>query len=343
VKPAWLQQRERGSIFGLRVGVVIAFFLGRKLTRLILFPVCLYFLLFSVKSRRASHEYLSRVLPHAPRFGDLFRHYLTFATVALDRFFLLNNRNELYDIEVHGAEILQQTLDGGQGCLLLGAHLGSFEVLRAAGTAHELKIAMVMYEDNARNINTVAKDVDPEARSRIIELGRLDSMFRVYERLQQDAWVGMLADRILPGGEQMPADFLGGTASFPTAPYRIALMLRRPVLFMTGLYRGGNRYELHFEKLFDAQAVRRTARVAAAAQALQQYAQRLEHFCRIAPYNWFNFYDFWHTGAPQDTPIHGDYVARLTRAGFPAKAHDAQAGDHLAVDQPALDPPSYRN
>jgi predicted LPLAT superfamily acyltransferase len=28
-------------------------------------------------------------------------------------------------------------------------------------------------------------------------------------------------------------------------------------------------------------------------QALKRYAQRLEHYCRMAPYNWFNFYDFW--------------------------------------------------
>jgi predicted LPLAT superfamily acyltransferase len=263
--------------------------------------------------------------------------------VALDRFFLLNNRYELYDIEIHGAEILRQTLEGGQGCLLLGAHLGSFEVLRAAGSAHELKVAMVMYEDNSRKINTVARDVDPAARSRIIELGRLDSMFKVYERLQHDAWVGMLADRILPGGEQMPADFLGGTAFFPTAPYRIALMLRRPVLFMTGLYRGANRYELHFEKLFDAQAVSRTARVGAAAKALECYAQRLEHYCRIAPYNWFNFYDFWHAGAQHSTAINGEYPGNVAGAGFPSKTHDAHGADRLCVDQPASTPPSFGN
>jgi predicted LPLAT superfamily acyltransferase len=27
--------------------------------------------------------------------------------------------------------------------------------------------------------------------------------------------------------------------------------------------------------------------------AMRHYVARLEHFCRDAPYNWFNFYDFW--------------------------------------------------
>jgi predicted LPLAT superfamily acyltransferase len=293
VKPAWLEQRERGSMLGLRFAVRTAFFLGRTMTRLMLYPVCLYFLLFSVRSRRGSRKFLTRALGRRPRFTDLFRHYITFATVALDRFFLLNGRYELFQIEVHGEDILQQTLDRGQGCLLLGAHLGSFEVLRAAGTAHDLQVAMVMYEDNAMMINTVAKDVDPAAPGRIISLGRFDSMFKVYERLQHNAWVGILGDRVLQGGEQLPAPFFGDKALFPTAPYRIALMLRRPVLFMTGLYRGGNRYELHFEKVFDPENVSRAARAAAVQEALYRYAARLEHYCRHAPYNWFNFYDFW--------------------------------------------------
>jgi predicted LPLAT superfamily acyltransferase len=26
---------------------------------------------------------------------------------------------------------------------------------------------------------------------------------------------------------------------------------------------------------------------------MQRYADRLEYFARLAPYNWVNFYDFW--------------------------------------------------
>ena len=297
---AWLEQRERGSILGVRLIVGIAFFLGRPMARLILYPACLYFLLFSVKSRRGSRKYLSRALGRRPRFGDLFRHYFTFATVALDRFFLLKDRYDLFQIRIHGEQVLQQTLDRGQGCLLLGAHLGSFEILRAAGTSHHIDVRMVMYEDNARMINAVAKAVNPALPDRIITLGRFDSMFKVHDRLQHDAWIGILGDRTLQDGEQLQAPFLGEAALFPAAPYRIALMLKRPILFMTGLYRGDNHYELHFEKLFDPAGVSRSARAAAVDEALRRYVERLEHYCREAPYNWFNFYDFWDAGAPQD-------------------------------------------
>ena len=26
---------------------------------------------------------------------------------------------------------------------------------------------------------------------------------------------------------------------------------------------------------------------------MRRYVARLEHYCREAPFNWFNFYDFW--------------------------------------------------
>jgi len=89
--------------------------------------------------------------------------------------------------------------------------------------------------------------------------------------------------------------FLGEKTTLPTAPFRIALMLKRPVVLMLGLYRGGNRYEIYFEKLFDPAMVTRAERPLAIEKALHLYAARLEHYCRQAPYNWFNFYDFWRT------------------------------------------------
>jgi len=295
VSQAWLEQPERGSIIGIRLVVGIALLLGRPVARLVLYPICLYFLLFSIKPRRASRKYLARVLARPPGFADLFRHYFTFATVALDRFFLLKNRQELFQTRIHGEDVLQQMRARGQGCLLLGAHLGSFEILHALGAANQIDVGLVMYEDNARMINTVAKAINPALADRVIPLGRFDSLFQVRERLERSAWVGMLGDRTLGKEGLVPVPFLGEAAFFPTAPFRIALLLKRPVVLMLGLYRGGNRYELYFERLFDPAEVDRSTRAVAIEEALCRYVQRLEHYCHQAPYNWFNFYDFWNS------------------------------------------------
>ena len=289
---AWLTQSERGSIIAIRLLVGAALLLGRPVARLILYPVCLYFLVSGRASRAASRNYLERVLGRRVRFADLFRHHLTFATVALDRVYLLKDRVELFESHIFGEEVLLEVTRGGQGCFLLGAHLGSFEVLRAFGTANHLRIGLVMYEENVRMVNTVARAINPTLAEDVISLGRFDSMLKLAERLQQSEWVGMLGDRALDEEAQVRVPFLGGIAAFPTAPFRLALMLKRPIVLMIGLYRGGNRYEMHFEKLFEPRDVT-ARRVEALEQAVRLYAERLEHYCRQAPYNWFNFYDFW--------------------------------------------------
>jgi predicted LPLAT superfamily acyltransferase len=62
---------------------------------------------------------------------------------------------------------------------------------------------------------------------------------------------------------------------------------------MTGLYCGGNRYELHFEQLADFAEVTRSQRDDAVRKTLQKYVTMLEQHCKAAPYNWFNFFEFW--------------------------------------------------
>ena len=289
----WLEQRERGSIIGIRLIVGLALLVGRPFARLVLYPVCLYFLLFSPKPRAGSRKYLTRVLNRRPHLADLFRHYFTFAAVALDRFFLLKDRYELFETRIHGEDALLRTLHLGHGCLLLGAHLGSFEILRARGASSQVELGLMMYEDNARMVNSVAKAVNPALAGSVIPLGRIDSLLKVQEKLERSSCVGMLGDRTLNEEGQVLVPFLGEAAFFPPTPFRIALVLKRPVVLMLGLYRGGNRYELYFEKLFEPAGVDRARRPAAIEQAVRLYAQRLEHYCRQAPYNWFNFYDFW--------------------------------------------------
>lgn len=293
-KADWTRRPERSSLPILRLMVWISLRLGRPIGRLVLYGVAAYFLAFAPKAGRASRDYLRRVLERPPTLGERFRHILAFATAIHDRIYLLNERFDLFDISVTGEDVIRAGMAEGQGVLLMGAHFGSFEVMRALGRREtELPIAMLMYEENARKINATLSAINPAATQDIIPLGHLDSMLQARDRLEAGHLVGMLADRGLGGDPARTCSFLGAPAAFPLGPFRMAAMLRRPVLMMVGLYRGGNRYEIHFEPLADFTAVERGQREAAIAAAQDAYVQRLEHFCRRAPCNWFNFFDFW--------------------------------------------------
>jgi predicted LPLAT superfamily acyltransferase len=286
----------------LRVITWISLRLGRRAGRVVLHLIASYFLLFAPASRRASSNYLRRALGRPPHWCDLYQHFFTFAATIHDRVYLVNRRFELFDFEVHGEDTLRRLLAGGKGLFLMGAHLGSFEAIRAIGRKDtDLRIAMVMHQDNAQKINAMLAAINPEAVQDIIGLGHIDSMLRVRERLDEGCAVGMLADRTLGNDTLYPVQILGTNANLPSGPFRMAALLRRPVVFMTGLYLGGNRYAIHFDPLADFSTVARGGRDAALEVAITRYAALLDQYCRKAPYNWFNFFDFWQP-APTTTP-----------------------------------------
>jgi predicted LPLAT superfamily acyltransferase len=294
---AWSRRSERGAQTAIRLIVWIALHLGRPMTQLLLYPICLYYLASAAAPRRASADYLRRALAREPSFAERLKHYLTFAACVLDRVYLLNDQLDLYDLHVEGEELAAAEIDRNEGCFLFGAHVGSFEILRALGHRQAaLKLSLLMYEENARKINSVLDAINPKLALEVIALGQPGSMLAVEQRLDQGHAIGILADRGLSledDDEQISIDFLGKHARFPLGPFRLACLLRRRVILMIGLYRGGKRYDVCFETLADFTDVARTDRDDAVADAVRHYAARLEHFCRIAPYNWFNFYDFW--------------------------------------------------
>src|SRR5437762_1339446 len=164
-KASWLDYRERGSRGATRFMQWLALRCGRRVARLFLVPICAYFLLFSPRVRNTSREYLALALGRRPSFTDLWRHYFTFATTVLDRVYFIAGQFERFDIEVRGIELLRRTLARGRGCLLLGAHLGSFELLRTLAPEYRLPVNVVMYEDNAANIAAVLNPLlDPALR-----------------------------------------------------------------------------------------------------------------------------------------------------------------------------------
>lgn len=292
--PGWVARPERSNTLAIRFIVWVALTLGRRVARLFLYPICLYFLLFAGGARAASKKYLRKALGREPLLRDGFHHIHTFASTILDRVFLLNGRFDKFDVHAHLDDAAQAMIARKQGCILLGAHLGSFEITRAY--ADEIKgppASVVMYEENARKLNSVLQAINPQLTQQVIGLGKVDSMLKVEQALQRGEFIGILADRGLElGVASVTCDFLGEPAKFPNGPLRMAYMLKCPVLLMAGVYRGGNRYDLYFEELMDM-SKSELPRNELIQQAQQRYVARLEHFCRIAPYNWFNFYDFW--------------------------------------------------
>ncbi len=296
----WRRSRERSNAAMLKLMAAIAVFCGRRVARWVLHPITLYFLAFSPDQRRHATRYLRRALGREPVFADFYRHVHAFAATVLDRVYLLRRRHDLFDVRFVNDALVFDTLAQGRGAFMVGAHIGSFEALQASTQLDgRLHVAMVMYPDNARMINAALAAIAPDARLEVIALGRPETPLAIRDWLDGGGMAGILADRTLAGEggrkDLRRIDFLGAPAAFSEGPFRLAMLLRRPVIFMVGLYLGGNRYEVRFVRIADFTRPPPTAaeREQQVSQALRDYVAQLEALCRERPDNWFNFHDFW--------------------------------------------------
>lgn len=296
----WATREERGSHTALALMRWLSLRLGRTLSRAVLPFIALYFFIAAPAARRASRNYLSRALGRPATSMDVLRHFHAFAATVHDRAFLLNDRFDEFDIDIDAVDEVDQALAAGPGAFLVGAHFGSFEVVRAvsrsaAAQGRRYDVTMVMYEENARRINAALAALNPRAVPSIIGLGRPDAMLKVQQALDNGELVGFLADRTLTEQPTLSVPYLGSDAPFPLGAFRLAALLRRRVLLMQGIYLGGRRYRVRFAPIADFTSIPAGGRDAAVREAVRRYAAELERACRAHPYNWFNFFNFWAT------------------------------------------------
>jgi predicted LPLAT superfamily acyltransferase len=290
----WTHQSERGSRFLIVLIGLITLKVGRWAARLLLYPITLYFVLTAREQRIASRKFLTLALGRKASWWNVARHFHSFAGTILDRVYLVAGDHRRFNLRMHGVDAALGQVAKGRGCILLGAHLGSFEVMRMLAMIDDsVDVKVLMYEEHNAMLTGLIYSLNPHFSESLIPIGGVDSLLRVQECLGRGELVGILGDRVAENDKMTRCRFLGKDATFPSGPVLLASALKVPVVLFFGLYLGNNRYALHFELFADEIDIRREHRDADVRLWMQRYADRLEYYARLEPYNWFNFYDFW--------------------------------------------------
>ncbi len=296
---------ERGSIRAVRFGAWFYRTFGRKGTYLLAFFSVAYFFSTDPARRRASLAYLERIhrheigrrtIPRRPGLREAFRQFLSFGFSLADRFGIWQGDSD-FDFAVEGIEEFQRLMEKGRGAVVIGSHLGSFDAMRLLATQQHFVANIVMYTGNAAFINTLVDELDPESQTRVIpiEQGSLRSTFEIRACLDRGELVTLLADRVEAGAPDrvLEAPFLGDPVGFPTAPFELASVLGRPIVMMTALRTEEGRYEVFIETLSQGARVPRRERAQHVEALVGRFVDQLEERCLRAPYQWFNFFDYW--------------------------------------------------
>ncbi len=294
-------------MLGLRITLACYRWFGRWVAVPLVHAVVTYFYATDRKGRAASLDYLARLRDHCERTGgpavranlwESYQHYRAFAVSILDRVALWSGMDGRFTFAFPNQQKLEAEGEAGRGVLLLGAHLGSFDALRALALKDAVPVNAVMYTAHASRINRIFRELSPDVDIRILPVSEdpVETVLRIHACLRRGEWVAILADRLEPGesGRTRGVSFLGSEARVPRAPFDLAATVRAPVYTIFALRDGPARYRVVAEPLSPPEGASREARADAMAAT---YAQRLEESCITHRHQWFNFYDFWDRGA----------------------------------------------
>jgi len=307
--PHWSRMAEVGSAWGLNLTFALFRLLGERTARWLLHPIVFWFFLFAPLARHASRQYLERLhatggLDHAPTWRDSYRHLHAFADAALDKVAAWMGRIDLKRMIFERQADLYALRDSGRGAVVIGSHLGSLETARAlaAHLGQQRAINAIVYTDHAIRFNEILARANPGFAVNLIQVSRLgpDTAIELTDKIDRGELLFIVGDRTPPAenGRVAPAEFLGAPAPFAQGPFILASLLKCPVYLFFCLAEGEGaerRYRIHFEHFAETIDLPRKTRDLALAAWSQRYADRLAHYCRLAPLQWFNFYDFWHS------------------------------------------------
>jgi len=300
----WERFAERGSLGALRLMARLYVLLGRRLSRAILHPIAAYFFVRDCASRGPSRRYLERVWAHPegrprlrrqPGFFAPYWHYHEFALQIFDRMVLWGHGLSELRMDHQGSEYLFALKRERRGGILIGAHLGSFDMPRQLAGGHGIALNVVMFTANAERINRFFKSLDPTSQMRVLTPGTVSTAFEIEVCLDRGEMVGIIADRMPAGGGDTPIliDFLGLPMPFPLSPFRLACLLGVPAFLSLCLRKGDAHYEAVVRPVGNVAKVPRHERDKAALELARAWVQGLEQACLEHPYQWFNFYDTW--------------------------------------------------
>ncbi len=299
----WSSHREVTSRWGIRLLLAVYRYGGRPVYWVLVCPVVFYYFLFASRARLASRDYLQRLSKDTPDqerksgWWWSYRHFLSFAHCLLDKFTVWASGVDERMVQFPDRELFARLKRQKRGAVLLTSHLGNTEMCRAlSAMCGNVRLNILVYTRHAEEFNRLLAQVNGRSKLELIQVSDLTPATAVMlsERVQDGELVVVAADRtpVGAGSRKVAVNFLGDSAMLPQGPFILAALLECPVYTLFCL-REGRQYRVYLEPFGEQLKLPRNERQQALQRYAQQFADQLADYCRLAPLQWYNFYDFW--------------------------------------------------
>ena len=288
--------KSKGTPLGYKIFILTLRKGGIRPAYFILRFVAFYYFLFSWKSSANILYYFHKRLGYS-RFkslSSLYGNYYKFGQTILDKIVTMANLEGNYTFDFEGEHFLEEIVAGGKGCILLGAHIGNWEIAGFYLKRISVPVNVVMFDAESEKIKKYLDSVTGGRRMKIIPIkDDLSHIYKINEALQNNELVCVHADRFVEGNRTISRQLLGKPALFPEGVFQLGVSFKVPVTFVFAFKETASRY--HFfatrPKIFTGKP-----KDVSINELADEYVAELENKIRRYPLQWFNYFNFWGEG-----------------------------------------------
>ena len=288
--------RTRGGAFGYLFFIGLIKYLGITAAYIFLSLVVVYFIPFAPKATASSWNYARRIIKLNIFKSTLFLfcNYYRFGQVLIDKIAVGNGMGNKYKFNFDNYGKFIEQLDADSGAIIIGAHVGNWEIGTPFFEDYGKKINIALYDAEYRRIKEILENNTGYTDYKIIAVNNdnLEHVFNIVSALDAKEYVCFQGDRYVNQEKVLTCDFMGKPAKFPAGVFILASRMRVPVIFYFAMREPKRTYRFHFS-IIQQPKIQRGSGIKPEQVLLEQYVNELEKIVKKYPEQWFNYYKFW--------------------------------------------------
>ncbi len=226
---------------------------------------------------------------------SIYLNYCLLGEVIVDKVMVLSGMKSRFTYSFEGEEYLQEISNEGKGGILIGAHIGNWEMAGQLLDRIDTRVNIVMHEAEHERIKKVMGDIIANRSFNVIpQKDDYSHLFKISEAFKNNEFVVLHGDRYMPGANTISTGFLGKTAKFPSGPLYLASKNKVPVSFVYTLKASATHYHFYATpaKVFPYPSKMKTRKQNIRGM-VDEYVSSLEDIVHKYPLQWFNYHHFW--------------------------------------------------